>query len=74
VEQKTLFDTDTARNFANRDAARVLRFVVGTDDDAFKNLDALFVSFFDFLVYSHGVTAANVDDLRFFLLVIDFLN
>ena len=74
VQEKTLFDTEAACYLANGDAARMLTLVVGTDDDAFKHLDTLFAAFFDFLVHTHGITAAGIDDLLFLLLVVDFLD
>ena len=52
----------------------MLTFVVGADYHTLKHLDALFVAFFDFLVDADRVAAPHINNGRFFLLVIDFLD
>ena len=74
MQQERFFDADARSNFADSDAASVLAFVVSADDHALEHLNALFVALFDFLIDAHSVAAANIDNLSFLLLVVDFLD
>ncbi len=74
MEQKAFFYANTASNLAHGNTARVRCFVVGTDHNAFKNLNTLFVAFFDFLVHAYGVATTRIYDGCFFLLVVYFLD
>src|SRR5688572_9300231 len=74
VEQKALFDANTAGNTTNRNAARVAVFAVGADHKTLKHLDTFFGTFFNFLVHFYSVAAFNVDDFVLFELFFNFSN
>src|ERR1039458_2505599 len=74
MEQKTLFNTDAAGNTADRNAAGMAALLVSADYQALENLDTLFIALTDLLVNFYGITAADVDDGRFFEAVINCLN
>lgn len=74
MQQKAFFDTDTARYFANSDTARDAVLTITAYNDTFKNLGALFVTFFNLLVHTNRVAAADIHDLLFHGLFVDFVD
>lgn len=56
VERENPFDADTIADFANGKRRARARAAPGRENHAFKNLDALFFAFLDFLVDADGLT------------------
>lgn len=69
VDQEGFLNANARGDFADGDASGVGILAVGADHDAFEDLRAELVAFFDFLGHAHGVTGADVDHGSFFLLV-----
>ncbi len=74
MEQKALFNTDATSNTADRNPTGVAALLVGADYQTLENLDTLFIALTDLLMDFDGITAADVDDGRFFVAVINCLD
>jgi hypothetical protein len=74
VQEVRLFDANATRNAADSDTAGQAVFAVGTDNNAFKHLNALLGTFFDFLVNTDGVTGANINNRVFAVFLFNFFD
>lgn len=74
VQQIGLFDTNTASDAANSNAAGQAVLAVGTNNDTLEHLNALFAAFTDFLVDLNSVTSANINNRVLAVLLFNFLD
>src|SRR6185295_2125725 len=59
MQWKNFFHSDAIDDFPNRDRATNARTARGLDNESLKNLNALFVAFFDALMDFHGLTGTK---------------
>lgn len=65
VDRKNTFDSYAVTNLANSKCRVWTGAMLVSDDQTFKNLEAFFAAFFNFLVHPDGLARADIDTRKF---------
>lgn len=74
MERKSSLDADTGNNFANRKVAFDRFAPLSASDQAFENLNSLFVAFANFVVNFNNFTNSDIGNILFELISRDGFN